>query len=109
MANIRKYKKKLMVLAILFIIAGTYFRIEQMNTIKAGGQVKNVYIEKFWSGDRYYLTLENDNGNVKEYLINERDYYRLELDQYIIIFMDGHIETLEEHRNRIDIILPIYI
>ena len=58
-----------------------------------------MYIEKFWNGNNFYLILERDyDGEVKEYKISEEDYYRLGLE-YVIIFMDGHIETWKEFKD----------
>ena len=109
MGKIKKNKNKLILLVILIVIVGAYFKIVQFNIVRAGGQVRSLHIEKFWCHDRYYLILENDDGKIREYIISEKDYYRLKLNQYIIIFMDNHIETLDEYKNRlsIDLILPI--
>jgi len=95
----KQLKKKLILLIILIAIGITYLQIKNSVTVRAGGRVRALRMEKFWSGDRFYVTIERDNGRgTREYQISEKDYYRL-TDGYIIIFMDGHIETLEEYEN----------
>ena len=94
----KRFKKKIILLLILTTIGITFFQIDNYNTVRAGGRVWGMRMEKFWNGNRFYVILERDNGHgIREYQISEKDYYRLG-EEYIIIFMDGHIETLEEFK-----------
>ena len=94
----KRFKKIIILLLILTTIGITFFQINNYNTVRAGGQIRAMWMEKFWNGNRFYLLLERDNDNcVREYEISEKDYYSLE-KKYIIIFMDGHIETLKEFK-----------
>ena len=100
--NWKRFKKKIILLLILITIGTAFFQFYNYNTVRVGGRIKNLRMEKFWNGNRFYVTLERDNDRgVREYQISEKDYYRLEKG-YIIIFMDGHIETLEEFKEMKD-------
>ena len=93
----KQLRKKLILLIILVTIGITYLQFKNYTTIRAGGRIRALRMEKFWNENRFYVTIERDNDRgTREYQISEKDYYRLE-DGYIIIFMDGHIETLEEY------------
>lgn len=93
----KKMKAKIILLLILTTIGIVHFKINNYNTVKAGGRVRGVRMEGFWSGNRFYLLLERDDGGTRQYEISEKDYYTLK-DEYVIVFMDGHIETLEEFK-----------
>jgi energy-coupling factor transporter transmembrane protein EcfT len=88
-------KKKMLSILFILVIGITILHYTNYNTVRAGGQIRGLRREKFWNGDRFYLILERDNGAISEYEISEKDYYMLG-EEYIIVFMDGHIESLNE-------------